>query len=130
MNSPDTDHANLWRKVKLARLATLAGLAGLVVVIVLSTLWFVPSNKSPNLVICVLSLIPLALITPWIILKNVRAHIWLCFILLGYFLGSVENAFLVEEYGRLPLVEIAILVFLFVAATLFARWQHQVLHTR
>ncbi len=112
------------KRAFVAMCLTRLGLFLLVVDIIVSTLWMVPTHKSPNLVVCLMALLPLALLLPWIIKKNTRAHIWLCFVLLGYFLNAVLHAF-IAQYGWLPLLEITILIGLFISSMLFARWQHR-----
>ncbi|CAA0097181.1 Uncharacterised protein [BD1-7 clade bacterium] len=116
--------ANFESKSDLAFKATMAGYFLQLVIVVLSTTVLVPTHKSPNLVICVLSLIPLLILLPWLIKRNIRAHIWLCFIVLGYFLPAVLHAF-IPQYGWLPYVEVANLIYLFIVAMLFARWEQK-----
>ncbi|MCY4043688.1 MAG: DUF2069 domain-containing protein [Cellvibrionales bacterium] len=98
------------------------GIALFVLTLMAGTLWFPPTHKSPNWVICVLVILPIALLLPWLIKGSPRAHIWFCFILLGYFLNSVQSAFLVE-YGVIPWIELPLEVLLFISSMLFARWQ-------
>ena len=113
------------QKADLAYKASLFGYVLQYILILLSTLWLVPTHKEPNIVICILSMVPLLIILPWIIKRNIRAHIWLCFLMLGYFLPAVLHAFMVEQYGWLPFVEVANTVYVFIVAMMFARWEQR-----
>ena len=93
--------------------------------IAVSTLWLVPSNQQPNPVACVFIMVPLLILLPWLLKRSIRAHIWLCFIMLGYFTAAVENAFLYAIHGWIPFIEIANTVLVFNAAMLFARWEQK-----
>lgn len=115
----------LQQKSQMAFVISGIGFVVLLLLIMLSTMWLVPTHKSPNIVVCILALIPLVILLPWLWKKNVRSFIWLCFILLGYFLTAVQNCF-ISQYGWLPFVEVAVIVNLFISAMLFARWQKQV----
>ena len=116
--------ANFEKKSNLAYRASLFGYFFQLVLIALSTLWLVPEHKQPNAVIWVLSSIPMLILLPWLIKRNIRAHIWLCFLVLGYFMPAVQHAF-IPQYGWLPYVEIANLVYLFIVAMYFARWEQK-----
>lgn len=113
------------KKSNLAYKASLLGYGLQYLLIIISTLWLVPTHKEPNLVICILSMLPLLVIFPWIIKRSIRAHIWLCFLMLGYFLPAVLHAFMYQQYGWLPFVEITNTAYLFIAAMMFARWEQK-----
>lgn len=112
-------------KADIAYRAVLAGYFFQFLLIMVSTLWMVPKHKEPNIVVCILSMLPLLILLPWIARRNIRAHIWLCFLMLGYFLPAVQHAFMSEQYGWLPLVEIANAVYLYITAMLFSRWEQR-----
>ena len=116
---------NYEQKANIAYKASLLGYGLQYILILLSTLWLVPTHKEPNVVVCVLSMVPLLIILPWIIKRNIRAHIWLCFLMLGYFLPAVQHAFLFEYYGWLPFVEVVNTVYLFIVAMMFSRWEQR-----
>lgn len=113
------------KKADIAYRAVLAGYLLQYLLIVVSTLWLVPTHKQPSITICIMSMLPLLILLPWILRRSIRAHIWLCFLMLGYFLPAVQHAFMHEQYGWLPLIEIANAVCLYVAAMLFARWEQR-----
>lgn len=108
-----------------AFIASMVAVVVQIILIVLSTMVVVPEHKSPNITICVLLLLPLLIILPWLLWRNIRAHIWLCFLMLGYFMPSVQSAFLWQQYGFLPFVEIANEVYAFIVAMMFARWEQK-----
>lgn len=115
---------SLYRKTRWAMVLTRTNLFVLMGLLLVSTLLWVPEHKAPNMTIAILVLLPLVLILPWILKKNTRAHIWLCFMLLGYFLNVVPQLF-IPQYGLMPYLELVVLITLFVSAMLFARWQHR-----
>lgn len=102
------------------------GIVLFILTLMAGTLWFPPTHKSPNVVICILVILPIALLLPWLIKGSPRAHIWFCFILLGYFLNSVQSAFL-DEYGFIPWIELPLETLLFITSMLFARWKFRAL---
>ncbi len=66
--------------------------------------------------------LPLLLVLPGLVKKQARSGIWLCFMLMFYFLLLVDDFFT----GKSRAVYAALLfitVGLFVASMLFARWQ-------
>ena len=93
--------------------------------VVLFTLVILPTHKAANPVMCVLQLLPLLMLLPWLLKRSIRAHIWLCFIILGYFMTSVLSAFMVEQYGQWPLLEVANTVVVFISSMLFSRWEQK-----
>lgn len=93
--------------------------------LVLAATVLAPTHKSPNLVAAVFVIIPLLLVFPWLIRRNIRASIWLCFMQLGYFMPAVQHMFMVEQYGWVPFAETAVIIALFVVGMLFARWEQR-----
>lgn len=58
----------------------------------------------------------------WI--RNWRSHIWLCFVLLFYFLVGINR--LASHMNGLDMAAVILTVVLFVAAMLYCRWSKQV----
>jgi uncharacterized membrane protein len=95
------------------------------VLIFVSTLWLLPTHKTPNLTAAIFISLPLLILLPWLLRRNIRAFVWLCFMQLGYFMPATQHMFMVEQYGWIPFVETAVIVTLFVVAMLFARWEQK-----
>ena len=70
-------------------------------------------------------MLPLALVTPGILLGSARAHAWACYVLNIYLIHGVITAF---EPGRLWFgAALAVLSgLLFSSALLYTRWRYQV----
>ncbi|MCB1615270.1 MAG: DUF2069 domain-containing protein [Pseudomonadales bacterium] len=86
----------------------------------------VPLRETASVTLWAFQVIPLLLFLPGMLKKNWRTYIWLCFILLLYFLVSVLNIFsptvLITDY-----VELALICSLFITAMLFCRWRQRYL---
>lgn len=68
---------------------------------------------------------PLLLFIPGIKARRPRTYIWLCFVLLFYFIKAVEGAF-ASNRAWLDFTLVALTCVLFVSAMLTSRWlQHQ-----
>jgi uncharacterized membrane protein len=86
-----------------------------------------PLQREPSYLVLMMHLLPLLLFLPGMLRGNPRSYIKLCFILLLYFMLSVANMF-IPEYGWYPWLETAVLVVLFVAAMMHARWRQRQLN--
>ena len=113
------------KKADIAFKASMLGVALQFFIIIASTLIWVPSHKVPTWQATIMISLPLLILMPWLIKRNIRAHIWLCFLMLGYFLNAVQQCFLYEQYGMLPFFEVANTVYLFMIAMMFARWEQK-----
>ena len=58
-----------------------------------------------------------------VLIRNWRAHIWLCFVLLFYFLVGINR--LAHQPGWLDVMVVTLTAILFVAAMLYCRWSKQ-----
>jgi len=96
-----------------------------IALIFFTTMWWVPTHKSPNYVIGFFVATPLIILLPWMLKRNIRAFIWLCFVQLGYFMPAVQHMFMYEQYGFMPFVETALVFVLFCVAMMFARWEQK-----
>lgn len=65
---------------------------------------------------------PLVLFMPGVARDNLRAVIWLCFVVLFYFISSVEAVF-AQPSDVVARVGIALVVALFITATLYIRFR-------
>lgn len=63
---------------------------------------------------------PLVLFVPGVARDNLRAVIWLCFVVLFYFISSVEAVF-AQPSDQVAVVGIVAVVALFITATLYIR---------
>ncbi len=108
-----------------SRRLTLLSYTGLIVLFSLSTLVWPSCNRDPNVPVWLLHVLPILAFLPGILKQNLRAHIWLCFILLGYFLASVSTAFSCTSI--LMILEVVVLVILFISAMLYVRWHAKAL---
>lgn len=118
----------LQRKSQLAlNISLFSYLATLVLMICTS----LPSNQAgmPSLGLMLgVKLIPLLIVLPGLLLDKLRAHIWLCFIILFYFTRAVVDAFLSEGSG-IDLIISVLTVALFLASMYFVKWQRALGHS-
>ncbi len=74
--------------------------------------------------IWVLGLLPLLVFLPGMLRDSVRTYIWLCFVILGYFVILVERLFKMPTDPVSWVAMVSVLV-LFNAAMLYSRWRSQ-----
>lgn len=117
------------KKVKRAYFLTLWGLFGFIAVLAYTCLVMPPLGRAPNAIVFLLQLSPLLLVVVGLFRGQYRAYLWLCFILMLYFLFAVNNA-ATPDYGRLAYIELAFIVECFVSAMLYARWRQRQLQAR
>lgn len=86
----------------------------------------VPLRSAASLTVWAFQIVPLLVFVPGMLKKSWRTFIWLCFLLLLYFLVAVLNIFspavLLIDY-----LEITLICALFISAMLFCRWQQRYL---
>lgn len=90
-----------------------------------STTWIVPTHKSPAPLIGLLASLPLFMLLPWLLKRNIRAFVGLCFLQLAYFIPATFHIFMFKQYGWMPFVETTNIIVLFVLAMMFARWEQK-----
>ncbi|NRB40812.1 MAG: DUF2069 domain-containing protein [Pseudomonadales bacterium] len=117
--------ADFGKKADIAFIATMLGVAAQFFIIIAVTLIWVPTHKVPTWQATVMISIPMLILLPWLVKRNIRAHVWLCFIMLGYFLNAVQQCFLHEQYGILPFFEVANTIYIFSVAMMFSRWEQK-----
>ena len=102
--------------------------ASLLVLYVLTLLMYPSCGRSASVIIAGLHLIPLMCFLPGLMKGNVHSYVWLCFILLGYFIVAVPNALGCSTV--LNVMEPILIVVLFTAAMMFIRWRSKALKAR
>ena len=103
------------QKITISRLAVQASFFSLLIVITIN-LW----QKDAPGIVYFLYLLPLVILIPGIIRGEIRTLIWLGFVLLLYFaiaVGRMSN----PEPLFLDIVELALIVILFISASVTAR---------
>lgn len=98
---------------------------GLLAVVCLNTVVWPSCGREPNLVILGIQLVLLLAFLPGIMRQNVRSHIWLTFMLLGFFMMSVSIAFACTSI--FTTAEVILVAVLFTAAMLYIRWRSMAL---
>ncbi|MGK0441386.1 MAG: putative membrane protein [Pseudohongiellaceae bacterium] len=102
--------------------------ASLLVLYVLTLLMYPSCGRSANLFIAGLHIVPLLFFLPSLMRHHVRAYVWLCFILCGYFLAAVPNALGCSTV--LNVTEPILVVVLFISAMMYVRWRSRVMAAR
>jgi uncharacterized membrane protein len=119
----------LQAKTRRSRIVVLLSFFALLLLFTLWYLWLSPAQGDNPWVIWLVHVLPLAAFTPTLIAGKPRGHVWLCFVLLVYFLEAVIAA-LVPPTRWLGGIDCALLVTLFSAAMLYARWRSQLDRSR
>jgi len=81
----------------------------------------VPEKSSVGFILSV-KLVPLLIVLPGLMKDNLRAFIWLCFIVLFYFTQSVVESFLSKAAGVDLLITILTVV-IFISSMYFIKWE-------
>tara|TARA_R110002072_G_scaffold277460_2_gene439174 strand:+ start:4255 stop:4632 length:378 start_codon:yes stop_codon:yes gene_type:complete len=77
---------------------------------------------SPVMFILLVKLIPLLIIFPGLVKDQLRAHIWLCFIILFYFTQSVVETFLsLAAFTDIFITSLTVIIFL--ASMFYIKWE-------
>jgi uncharacterized membrane protein len=119
--------ANYESLARRTRYFVLSSYFGLLMVFTLNTLVWPSCNKHPNTVIWLIHMLPVLLFLSGVLKRNVRTHVWLSFISLGYFLAAVPTVFVCHSV--LPILETLLIVQLFTSAMLYVRWRSRELAT-
>jgi uncharacterized membrane protein len=83
--------------------------------------------KDAPAVIWALRLAPLLVFLPGLVADRVRTYIWLCFVILLYFVTLVLRLF-VDPLDPVAWVAMVSIVVFFATAMMYARWRSQELH--
>lgn len=93
----------------------------LLMMIVTSLPAFIPEGSSVTLILLV-KLIPLLILLPGLAMDTLRAHIWLCFIILFYFTQSVVESFLsLAAFTDIFITSLTVIIFL--ASMFYIKWE-------
>ena len=93
----------------------------LLMMIVTSLPGFIPENSSTTLILAI-KLLPLLILFPGLAKDQLRAYIWLCFIILFYFTQSVVESFIYNA-AWIDLFITALTVIMFLAAMFYIKWE-------
>ena len=93
----------------------------LLMMIVTSLPGFIPENSSTTLILAI-KLLPLLILLPGLAKDQLRAYIWLCFIILFYFTQSVVESFIYNA-AWIDLFITALTVIMFLAAMFYIKWE-------
>lgn len=115
---------NYTAKANLFRYLSLFSLIVHIVLQWLGAMVFVPQTKAPNLTIAVIFSVPLLLFLPFIIRRHLRAHAWLSFTTLFYFMMVVPSV-LDPRYSWVAQAEFGNIIFLFCATMWFVRCEQR-----
>ncbi len=113
------------KKADLAFVASLGGYFLQLALIFITTTVLVPTHKTPNIIAGIFISLPLLIVLPWLIKRNIRAFLWLCFIELGYFIPATLHVFMLKQYGWIAYVEVFVVIYVFIIAMLFGRWEQK-----
>ncbi len=109
--------------VLLRRVAVVFWLSyiGLVLEITLNTFVWHQEGRQGGIVIWLIRTLPLLVFLPWLIRRNHRSMVWLCFLLIMYFLVAVPNA--MSPIGVwINHVEAWLVAILFSSSMMYSRW--------
>lgn len=126
-------------KARRARLTALACYLALHVVFFLKTVAIPVGDKAPSIIGWAVYSLPLLLFLPGMLRSSYRSYVWLCFVLLIYFIEPViylvavaidqinpdVNQANASAYAWLMLV---LIVVLYLASVFFVRWQAKARH--
>ena len=95
-----------------------------IIILFLLTHVLYPAGKSPNTVVFCILAIPLLPFFPFLIKRNIKAHAWLMFMTLFYFVLVVDDV-LDPRYGFIAQLELANIFILFCSSMLFTRYEQK-----
>lgn len=111
-------------RLRISRLLTLIALAALAILLVIWNAYFADLHGARTWLITSIELLPLALITPGVLLGTARGHAWACFVVNLYFIKGVL-ASIDPNRAWLGYTETALSVLLFCSALMYTRWRFQ-----
>lgn len=112
-------------KLRVLKKIVLICVAAMMLLLSYNTLVSPPIEKLPNPTMWIIQLLPFIILVPGLIRGGHRSYALLCFVVMIYFMAAVINAF-TPGYTWPPYVEIALIVVIFVAALLYARYVRRV----
>ncbi|WP_044873841.1 DUF2069 domain-containing protein [Pseudomonas sp. LFM046] len=111
-------------RMNASRVVSLASFLALALLLTMSTLFLADLHGARTWVVLTIQLVPLALLTPGMILGNARAHAWTCFVVNLYFIQGVLAA-IDPARALVGWLEAGLSLLLFCAALLYTRWRFQ-----
>ena len=125
-NMPSVDEsANALLQLKSDRAALITKITYFLLLAALTFSTFVPGppeGVSIVLVLCV-KFIPLLIVLPGLLLNKLRSHVWLCFIVLFYFIRAFVDAYMRDDSLIIDSILTLLTVIVFIAAMYFVKWQ-------
>src|SRR5690606_35865289 len=116
------------RRADICRGLVWVGYLGLLLAQVLATLVIPSGGRAPNATIWLLASAPLLILLPGVWRGRVRAHAWLGFVSLLYFLLAVANL-ATPRRSLLDGVELLLSILLFTASLFYVRWRSRALRS-
>lgn len=121
MHSVTIQGVTLSVKTVASRNAAVISYFLLLILMVVTTFYSdIPEEASKSVVIAV-KLLPLLLFLPGIIKNSPRTHIWLCFVVLIYFMQYSMTAYL-HEWAIVPVVTTLVTMSVFTSSMMFVHW--------
>lgn len=80
--------------------------------------------QGPSIIIWCLQCVPLLILIPSMLRKNPRSYIWLCFIILVYFIALVERV-MSPSRNWLNMFQLFLVSSIFITAMFTSRWLQQ-----
>lgn len=111
-------------KAKLAFYTAFSCYIAEILILITMTLLWTPEGKAPNLTVCLIFVLPLLPFFPYLLKRNIKAFITLCFASLFYLAFAVPSA-LDPRYGLLGQLEFAATGLLCASSMMFARWEQK-----
>ena len=121
MHTNSLTHARPKKNIIAQRLAWTCYVLMLLMMIVTSLPAYIPEGSSVTFILLV-KLIPLLIILPGLAKDHLRAHIWLCFIILFYFTQSVVETFL-SSAALADIFITTLTVIVFLASMFYIKWE-------
>lgn len=109
---------------RLARQLSFAGYAGLLVVLSLQVFGIEALALPARGFLWLVVTAPLLVLLPGLLRGAWKSHVWLCFVLLVYFLGTVAGLARPPN-AILEWLQLVLICLVFVSAMLYARWQQR-----
>lgn len=111
----------LINRIRIMRYSVIASWVGLLLLLTYTSWATTPPEVRP-LVIWLIQCGPLLLFLPGLMKGLIRAHLWLCFLILFYFIQGVLAAFRPDELVT-GVIQVMLTLDIFIAATFYCRWE-------
>jgi uncharacterized membrane protein len=111
-------------RTRLARHFALASFAVLVAALTLETFGIDRLQMLTRAVLWTVWVLPLLLFLPGLLRGSWKSHLWLCFVVMVYFMMAISELF-DPRHGAADWLELVAIVVLFVASMMFSRWRQR-----